>query len=31
VPVTNSPLAPAGKPNIDRVHSTIWRSTSIGM
>ena len=31
VPVTKIPLAPLGKPNIARVHSTIWRSTSIGM
>ena len=31
VPVTKIPLAPSGKPNIERIHSTIWRSTSIGM
>jgi hypothetical protein len=29
-PVTNNPLAPSGKSNILRAHSTIWRSTSTG-
>ena len=30
VPVTKMPLAVSGKPNICRVHWTIWRSTSMG-